>query len=100
MFAGDVDPQTFRGENGSGLTRRNKASPVSVVRLLDSMLDVDTDASAETLSVEAPNDAPVVPGRVLVKMQPGSETRLSAARLDSVPELGLHVIEVMPFEVV
>jgi D-alanyl-D-alanine carboxypeptidase/D-alanyl-D-alanine-endopeptidase (penicillin-binding protein 4) len=32
---------SFNGENGSGLTRRNKASPVSVVRLLDSMLEVD-----------------------------------------------------------
>jgi serine-type D-Ala-D-Ala carboxypeptidase/endopeptidase (penicillin-binding protein 4) len=31
----------FNGENGSGLTRRNKASPVSVVRLLDSMIEVD-----------------------------------------------------------
>ena len=31
----------FNGENGSGLTRRNKASPASVVRLLDSMIEVD-----------------------------------------------------------
>jgi D-alanyl-D-alanine carboxypeptidase/D-alanyl-D-alanine-endopeptidase (penicillin-binding protein 4) len=31
----------FAGENGSGLTRRNKASPKSVVKLLDSMIDVD-----------------------------------------------------------
>jgi serine-type D-Ala-D-Ala carboxypeptidase/endopeptidase (penicillin-binding protein 4) len=33
----------FNGENGSGLTRRNKASPASVVELLDSMLEVDED---------------------------------------------------------
>jgi D-alanyl-D-alanine carboxypeptidase/D-alanyl-D-alanine-endopeptidase (penicillin-binding protein 4) len=32
---------TFNGENGSGLTRRNKASPKSVVKLLDSMIEVD-----------------------------------------------------------
>lgn len=32
----------FSGENGSGLTRRNKASPASVVKLLDSMIEVDT----------------------------------------------------------
>jgi D-alanyl-D-alanine carboxypeptidase/D-alanyl-D-alanine-endopeptidase (penicillin-binding protein 4) len=31
----------FNGENGSGLTRRNKASPKSVVKLLDSMIEVD-----------------------------------------------------------
>jgi D-alanyl-D-alanine carboxypeptidase/D-alanyl-D-alanine-endopeptidase (penicillin-binding protein 4) len=31
----------FNGENGSGLTRRNKASPRSVVNLLDSMIEVD-----------------------------------------------------------
>jgi D-alanyl-D-alanine carboxypeptidase/D-alanyl-D-alanine-endopeptidase (penicillin-binding protein 4) len=41
----------FTGENGSGLTRRNKASPASVVKLLDSMLDVGRntppDAQAE-----------------------------------------------------
>ncbi|HKH22766.1 MAG TPA: D-alanyl-D-alanine carboxypeptidase [Solirubrobacterales bacterium] len=34
----------FNGENGSGLTRRNKASPASVVKLLDSMLEVDEDS--------------------------------------------------------
>jgi D-alanyl-D-alanine carboxypeptidase/D-alanyl-D-alanine-endopeptidase (penicillin-binding protein 4) len=39
----------FNGENGSGLTRRNKASPASVVKLLDSMIEVDenTPASAQ-----------------------------------------------------
>jgi serine-type D-Ala-D-Ala carboxypeptidase/endopeptidase (penicillin-binding protein 4) len=31
----------FNGENGSGLTRRNKASPASVVKLLDSMIEAD-----------------------------------------------------------
>jgi serine-type D-Ala-D-Ala carboxypeptidase/endopeptidase (penicillin-binding protein 4) len=35
----------FNGENGSGLTRRNKASPASVVKLLDSMLEVDAKAT-------------------------------------------------------
>jgi serine-type D-Ala-D-Ala carboxypeptidase/endopeptidase (penicillin-binding protein 4) len=39
---------SFRGENGSGLTRRNKASPASVVNLLDSMLEVDPNASPDT----------------------------------------------------
>jgi D-alanyl-D-alanine carboxypeptidase/D-alanyl-D-alanine-endopeptidase (penicillin-binding protein 4) len=42
---------SFTGENGSGLSRLNRASPVSVVRLLASMLDVDAntppDAQAE-----------------------------------------------------
>jgi serine-type D-Ala-D-Ala carboxypeptidase/endopeptidase (penicillin-binding protein 4) len=37
----------FNGENGSGLTRRNKASPDSVVKLLDSMLEVDEDKPPE-----------------------------------------------------
>jgi D-alanyl-D-alanine carboxypeptidase/D-alanyl-D-alanine-endopeptidase (penicillin-binding protein 4) len=32
---------SFNGENGSGLTRRNKASPTSVVKLLDSMIEID-----------------------------------------------------------
>jgi len=36
----------FAGENGSGLTRRNKASPASVVKLLDSMIEVDENAPA------------------------------------------------------
>jgi D-alanyl-D-alanine carboxypeptidase/D-alanyl-D-alanine-endopeptidase (penicillin-binding protein 4) len=38
----------FNGENGSGLTRRNKASPVSVVRLLDSMIEVDESTPPES----------------------------------------------------
>src|SRR5262249_32385556 len=33
------------GENGSGLTRRNKASPAAVVKLLDSMIEVDQNSS-------------------------------------------------------
>ncbi len=37
----------FAGENGSGLTRRNKASPASVVKLLDSMIEVDAKASQD-----------------------------------------------------
>jgi serine-type D-Ala-D-Ala carboxypeptidase/endopeptidase (penicillin-binding protein 4) len=39
---------SFRGENGSGLSRRNKASPAAVVNLLDSMLEVDPNASPDT----------------------------------------------------
>src|SRR4029450_11009540 len=39
---------SFRGENGSGLSRRNKASPAAVVNLLDSMLEVDPNASPAT----------------------------------------------------
>jgi serine-type D-Ala-D-Ala carboxypeptidase/endopeptidase (penicillin-binding protein 4) len=38
----------FAGENGSGLTRRNKASPASVVKLLDSMIEVNTNAAADS----------------------------------------------------
>jgi D-alanyl-D-alanine carboxypeptidase/D-alanyl-D-alanine-endopeptidase (penicillin-binding protein 4) len=41
---------SFTGENGSGLTRRNKASPTSVVRLLDSMLNVDPDTPPEAVA--------------------------------------------------
>jgi D-alanyl-D-alanine carboxypeptidase/D-alanyl-D-alanine-endopeptidase (penicillin-binding protein 4) len=37
----------FWGENGSGLSRRNKASPASVVRMLDSMLEINSSASDE-----------------------------------------------------
>src|SRR3954453_20649250 len=37
----------FAGENGSGLTRRNKASPASVVKLLDSMIEIDARKSPE-----------------------------------------------------
>jgi serine-type D-Ala-D-Ala carboxypeptidase/endopeptidase (penicillin-binding protein 4) len=39
---------SFRGENGSGLSRRNKASPASVVNLLHSLLEVDPNASSDT----------------------------------------------------
>jgi D-alanyl-D-alanine carboxypeptidase/D-alanyl-D-alanine-endopeptidase (penicillin-binding protein 4) len=38
---------SYRAENGSGLTRRNKASPASVARLLDSMLEVNPGSSPE-----------------------------------------------------
>jgi serine-type D-Ala-D-Ala carboxypeptidase/endopeptidase (penicillin-binding protein 4) len=31
----------FNGENGSGLTRSNRASPASVVKVLDSMIEID-----------------------------------------------------------
>jgi D-alanyl-D-alanine carboxypeptidase/D-alanyl-D-alanine-endopeptidase (penicillin-binding protein 4) len=48
----------FSGENGSGLTRRNKASPASVVKLLDSMIEVDGKASSdEQLAQERLRDA-------------------------------------------
>jgi D-alanyl-D-alanine carboxypeptidase/D-alanyl-D-alanine-endopeptidase (penicillin-binding protein 4) len=43
---------TFNGENGSGLTRRNKASPVSVVRLLDSMIEVDENTPSEAQAAQ------------------------------------------------
>jgi D-alanyl-D-alanine carboxypeptidase/D-alanyl-D-alanine-endopeptidase (penicillin-binding protein 4) len=43
---------TFNGENGSGLTRRNKASPVSVVRLLDSMIEVDENTPPEAQAAQ------------------------------------------------
>jgi len=42
----------FTGENASGLTRRNKASPASIVRLLDSMIEVDPKATAEAVRSE------------------------------------------------
>jgi D-alanyl-D-alanine carboxypeptidase/D-alanyl-D-alanine-endopeptidase (penicillin-binding protein 4) len=42
----------FNGENGSGLTRRNKASPVSVVRLLDSMLEVDETSTVASQAAQ------------------------------------------------
>jgi len=48
----------FNGENGSGLTRRNKASPASVVKLLDSMIEIDKKKSPqEQLAQERLRDA-------------------------------------------
>jgi serine-type D-Ala-D-Ala carboxypeptidase/endopeptidase (penicillin-binding protein 4) len=38
----------FAGENGSGLTRRNKASPASVVKVLNSMIQVDENTQADS----------------------------------------------------
>ena len=38
---------SFSGENGSGLSRLNRASPASVVRLLDSMIEVDHSAPSD-----------------------------------------------------
>ncbi len=46
QFAADQGAK-FAGENGSGLTRRNKASPASVVKLLDSMIEIDHKKSPE-----------------------------------------------------
>ncbi|MFL5907418.1 MAG: D-alanyl-D-alanine carboxypeptidase/D-alanyl-D-alanine-endopeptidase [Solirubrobacterales bacterium] len=43
---------SFRGENGSGLTRSNKASPASVVHLLASMIEVNEGKSQETQSAQ------------------------------------------------
>jgi serine-type D-Ala-D-Ala carboxypeptidase/endopeptidase (penicillin-binding protein 4) len=43
---------SFNGENGSGLTRRNKASPASVVKVLDAMLEVDSKATPEAQSAQ------------------------------------------------
>jgi D-alanyl-D-alanine carboxypeptidase/D-alanyl-D-alanine-endopeptidase (penicillin-binding protein 4) len=38
---------SFSGENGSGLSRLNRASPASIVRLLDSMIEIDENASPD-----------------------------------------------------
>ncbi len=46
QFAADQGGK-FAGENGSGLTRRNKASPASVVKLLDGMIEIDQKKSPE-----------------------------------------------------
>ena len=58
----------FAGENGSGLTRRNKASPKSVVKLLDSMIEVDESTTpsaqaAQRLQRDAWIDSLPVAGR-------------------------------------
>jgi D-alanyl-D-alanine carboxypeptidase/D-alanyl-D-alanine-endopeptidase (penicillin-binding protein 4) len=37
----------FKGENGSGLSRRNRASPASVVELLEAMLEVDENKTPQ-----------------------------------------------------
>ena len=42
----------FAGENGSGLTRRNKASPKSVVKVLDSMIEVDENTSEDAQAAQ------------------------------------------------
>ncbi len=48
----------FNGENGSGLTRRNKASPASVVKLLASIIEIDKKKSPdEQLAQERLRDA-------------------------------------------
>jgi D-alanyl-D-alanine carboxypeptidase/D-alanyl-D-alanine-endopeptidase (penicillin-binding protein 4) len=47
----------FNGENGSGLSRRNKASPASTVKLLDSMIEVKAKDPAEQLDQERLRDA-------------------------------------------
>ncbi len=47
----------FKGENGSGLTRRNKASPASVVKLLDSMIEVNAKSPDDQLAQERLRDA-------------------------------------------
>jgi D-alanyl-D-alanine carboxypeptidase/D-alanyl-D-alanine-endopeptidase (penicillin-binding protein 4) len=44
---------SFTGENGSGLSRLNRASPISVVRLLASMLDVDPNTPPEAQAEQA-----------------------------------------------
>jgi D-alanyl-D-alanine carboxypeptidase/D-alanyl-D-alanine-endopeptidase (penicillin-binding protein 4) len=51
-FAADQGAR-FAGENGSGLSRRNKASPKSVVKLLDSMIEVDPDTPATAQAAQA-----------------------------------------------
>ena len=47
----------FTGENGSGLSRRNKASPASVVKLLDSMIEVKAKDPDQQLAQERLRDA-------------------------------------------
>jgi serine-type D-Ala-D-Ala carboxypeptidase/endopeptidase (penicillin-binding protein 4) len=46
QFASQHSAQ-FNGENGSGLSRRNKASPASVVELLEAMMEVDENKTPE-----------------------------------------------------
>jgi serine-type D-Ala-D-Ala carboxypeptidase/endopeptidase (penicillin-binding protein 4) len=49
---------SFQGENGSGLTRLNRASPASVVKILDAMIEVDRNTSPDTQAAqEALRDA-------------------------------------------
>ena len=43
----------FTGENGSGLSRLDRASPTSVVRVLSSMLDVDRNSPPEAQAEQA-----------------------------------------------
>jgi serine-type D-Ala-D-Ala carboxypeptidase/endopeptidase (penicillin-binding protein 4) len=43
---------SFQGENGSGLSRLNRASPASVVKLLDSMLEVDTNTPPDAQAAQ------------------------------------------------
>jgi D-alanyl-D-alanine carboxypeptidase/D-alanyl-D-alanine-endopeptidase (penicillin-binding protein 4) len=42
----------FNGENGSGLTRLNRASPASVVKLLNGMIKVDGDTPADAQAAQ------------------------------------------------
>ncbi len=57
QFAADQGAK-FKGENGSGLTRLNKASPASVVKLLDAMIEIDQKKSPdEQLAQERLRDA-------------------------------------------
>jgi serine-type D-Ala-D-Ala carboxypeptidase/endopeptidase (penicillin-binding protein 4) len=43
---------SFNGENGSGLTRLNRASPASVVKLLNGMIKVDENTSADAQAAQ------------------------------------------------
>jgi serine-type D-Ala-D-Ala carboxypeptidase/endopeptidase (penicillin-binding protein 4) len=43
---------SFQGENGSGLTRLNRASPASVVKLLNAMIAVDTNTPPDAQAAQ------------------------------------------------
>jgi serine-type D-Ala-D-Ala carboxypeptidase/endopeptidase (penicillin-binding protein 4) len=43
---------SFNGENGSGLTRLNRASPASVVKLLEAMIEVDQHAPPDAQAAQ------------------------------------------------
>jgi serine-type D-Ala-D-Ala carboxypeptidase/endopeptidase (penicillin-binding protein 4) len=43
---------SFSGENGSGLSRLNRASPASVVKLLDGLIEVDSKVSPDAQAAQ------------------------------------------------
>jgi D-alanyl-D-alanine carboxypeptidase/D-alanyl-D-alanine-endopeptidase (penicillin-binding protein 4) len=73
QFAG-ASGFSFRGENGSGLSRRNKASPASVVKLLDSMIEVDELAPID-VQLEQRRDRDAFVGSLAVAGRSGTLAR-------------------------